>query len=203
LVQGRSIRIAFAGPRTDRYGRLLIHAFVGDDSGPGGRQWVQGEMLKAGMARAYSLDGNSRCVAELIAHEAVASEAATGLWAEAAYAVRSSEDVSALLRLAGPLPVVGGTVLPVSGGRGPVYLNFGEDRRQDFTIMMRGPANRSMAAAGLAAQTLSSRKIRVRGWVERRGGPLIEVHHPAAIEVLRASDDANEAASEPPGAVGR
>ena len=190
LVQGRSVRVAFAGRRTDRYGRLLVHAFVADPEGGAERRWVQGEMLRTGMARAYGLDGNALCLAELIAHEAIARDAAAGLWAEAAYAVRAAEDVRTLLRLAGTFQVVEGTVVRVSDVRGTIYVNFGEDWRQDFTVVMRGQARRTMAATGLAPDSLSGRKVRVRGWVERRGGPLIEVHHTATIEVLTAEETA-------------
>lgn len=181
LVAARNVRIAFAGRRTDRYGRLLAHVFTGADDKP---VWVQGEMLKAGLARAYALEGSAQCLAELISQEAVARESATGLWADTTYAVRSADDVNALLRLAGTFQIVEGKVSSVSDMRGTAYVNFGEDWRQDFTIIVRLPARRAKTELALPVGELNGRSVRVRGWIERRGGPMIEVHQAAAIEVL-------------------
>ena len=188
LVAGRSVRLAFAGRRSDRYGRLLAHVFVARSNGETERVWVQGEMLRQGHARAYSLEGSAHCLAELIGHEAVAREAAAGMWAEAAYAVRAADDVRTLLRLAGTFQIVEGRVLRVSEVRGTTYLNFGEDQRQDFTVSVRAPARRTMTASVLTPEQLAGRQIRVRGWIERRGGPLVDLHHPDALEVLSAAE---------------
>ena len=181
IVAARSVRLAFAGRRTDRYGRLLAHVFVkrGD-----AQVWAQGEILKRGYARAYALEGSVSCLAELIAHEAVAREQAQGLWSDSAYTVRGAEDVATLLRLAGTYQIVEGKVVDVAELRGLTYINFGEDRRQDFTVVMRSSARRLMGEGAWQAEELKGQRIRVRGWIERRGGPLIDVPHPAAIEVL-------------------
>ena len=181
LVQGRSIELGFAERRSDRYGRLLAHVFVRDG---GEQKWVQGEMLRRGLARAYGLEGSTACLAELIAHERVARETATGLWAEAAYVVRGAEDVDTLMMLRGTFQVVEGKVRAVSDVRGTTYINFGEDFRQDFTVMLQTRARRTLVTAGLDTKALDQRRIRVRGWIERRGGPLIAIHHASEIEVL-------------------
>ncbi len=193
LAGGRGINVAFAGRRQDRYGRTLGHAFLSGTDGV----WLQGEMLKRGLARAYALDGSTACLAELIAHEAMAREAATGLWAEPVYSVRSADDTRALLRLAGTYQIVEGRVLGVSEVRGSIFINFGEDWRQDFTAVLRAGPRKQAKSDGtpLAASELSGRRIRVRGWVERRGGPLIELPHAAGIEILAAAVDDGTAAT--------
>ncbi len=188
LVAGRSVRLAFAGRRIDRYGRLLAHVFVGGDDN---RVWVQGEMLKRGLARAYGLEGNTQCLAELIAHEALARGQAVGLWAETLYAVRSADDTAALLRLAGTFQIVEGQVVGVSSVRGRTYINFAHDWRQDFTVVIRAAGKRSSGAAGALPDALQGRSIRVRGWIERRGGPMMAINHPAEIQLL-GTDEAAE-----------
>lgn len=194
IAAGRTVRLAFAGRRTDRYARLLAHVFTGADAD---RVWVQGEMLKKGLARAYALDGNTACLAELIAHEAIAREQAAGLWAETIYTVRSADDVTSLLRLAGTYQVIEGKVANAAEVRGTVYVNFGEDRRQDFTIVVRAQARRAMATAAMKPEDLAGRRVRVRGWIERRGGPMIELPHPDAIELLApGAGDADPAAPQ-------
>ncbi len=181
MAAGRTVRLAFAGRRTDRYARLLAHVFTGADSD---RIWLQGELLKRGLARAYALDGSTACLAELIAHETVAREQAVGLWAETIYAVRPADDVSTLLRLAGTYQIIEGKVSNAAEVRGTTYVNFGEDRRQDFTIVVHAQARRAMAGAAFKPGDLNGRRVRVRGWIERRGGPMIELAHPDVIELL-------------------
>jgi hypothetical protein len=46
---------------------------------------------------------------------------------------------------------------------------------------------RKFTAAGLAPKSLAGRQIRVRGWIEERGGPWIEAMYPEQIE-LAAGD---------------
>jgi endonuclease YncB( thermonuclease family) len=88
LVLGRSVSLATSGREADRYGRKLAHLFIERD---GERVWVQGELLTGGHARVYGLPGSYACMRELLAHERVARDAVTGLWANAAYAVRASK----------------------------------------------------------------------------------------------------------------
>jgi hypothetical protein len=43
---------------------------------------------------------------------------------------------------------------------------------------------RAFEAAGMALKSFENRRIRVRGWVEARGGPRIEVLRAGQIELL-------------------
>ena len=186
LVLGRSVTLASAGRRTDRYGRQLAHAFVLRD---GDETWVQGHLLAHGHARAYGLPGSLACMAELLAHERVAREASVGLWSNAAYAVRSATRTRELMRFRNTYQVVAGRVAKVATVKGRVYLNFGSDWREDFTAGLATAALREYQQwiAGLAA--LEGKRVRIRGWIERRNGPYVEIHHPAQVEVLEDADE--------------
>ena len=50
--------------------------------------------------------------------------------------------------------------------------------------MIEAPALRLFAEAGLDPLVLEGALVRVRGWVDDRDGPRIEVTHPEQIEVL-------------------
>jgi hypothetical protein len=54
---------------------------------------------------------------------------------------------------------------------------------RDFTVTVLKRNERTFAAAGLPLQELARRRVRVRGVVEERGGPWIEVVRPEQIEV--------------------
>jgi hypothetical protein len=43
---------------------------------------------------------------------------------------------------------------------------------------------RIFAAAGREPKKLEGRRIRVRGWIEERGGPWIEASRPEQIEIV-------------------
>lgn len=177
LLLGRSVELAFAGRRTDRYGRLLAHVFVRTDKE---RVWVQGHMLSTGHARAYNLPDSAACMVELLAHERLAREARKGLWDHAAYQIRSADRTRELLRWRSSFQIVEGRVARVDSVRGQIFLNFGDDWREDFTASVR----RRIPAAGLDYKALEGQRVRVRGWIERRAGPAIDIRHPSQIEIV-------------------
>ena len=181
LVLGRTIELAFAGRRSDRYGRRLAQVFVDRD---GERVWVQGYLLSHGHARAYALAGNTACLKELIAHEAVARESGQGLWASGAYKLRRATRTRELLERRNSFEIVDGRVALVAEKGKWVYLNFGADWRSDFSVAVPSRIKRSSPEAGAWLEALAGKRVRVRGWIERRNGPLIEVADLDQIEIL-------------------
>ena len=49
LTLGKRVRLSYGGLEADRYGRALAHLYTDDGL------WIQGEMLRLGLARVYSL----------------------------------------------------------------------------------------------------------------------------------------------------
>ncbi len=174
LCRGRDATLAYFGRKIDRHGRLLAHLSCAGS-------WVQGTLLGRGLARVYTFADNRARAAEMLALEAGARAARRGIWALPFYAVRDAADP----RLpTGTFELVAGTVRAAAVVRGRAYLNFGADRRTDFTITV---APRDLAAFGGAAAIAAyeGKRVRVRGWVVRRGGPEIVATHPEQIEVLK------------------
>jgi len=177
LVLNRRIAMAFGETRMDRHGRHLAH-LVRDDG-----LWVQGEMLKLGMARVYTFPDNRKLAAEMYAAERAARGKGNGIWHHPFYIPRPA-DPSGLMRELGTFQLVEGRVLDAARVKGRVYLNFGANWRDDFTASLSLKAARAYATAGTEATHLQGRRIRVRGWLRKRNGPMIEVTHPEQIEVL-------------------
>jgi micrococcal nuclease len=192
LVLGRSIELAYIGRRTDRYGRLLAHAFVTPPPPPDqqwtssepNRIWVQAHLLGLGHARTYTLPSSTGCAAQMLAHEALARDAGSGLWTHAAYQVRDASKPRDLARWRSTFQIVEGTVVRVVQSRGATLLTFGNDGTGDFVVVLKAGERRDMPAALAAVNELAGQRIRVRGWIERRTGPAIEIHHPSQIEVV-------------------
>ena len=118
---------SFGGRRVDRHGRMLAH--LHDDAG----QWIQGEMLRQGMARVYSFADNRAWVAEMLALERAARAARRGIWSHPYYRVLKASETPKFI---GGFQLVEGRVLDASVIKGRVYLNFGTDWRTDFTVSM-------------------------------------------------------------------
>lgn len=198
LVQGRRIELRYGGRRSDRYGRHLAQVFVLEGQT---RTWVQGQLLEAGHARAYALPGNDACLKDLIGKEHQARQNARELWSNSVYFVRNGEQIRELLALRGRFVLVEGRVWSVAERGGRVYLNFGRDWRRDFTASAPPRLVRRNAEAAKLLRSLEERTVRVRGWLERRNGPFIEIASLDDIEVLdepAGSNKADAAADRPP-----
>ncbi|MEM7168686.1 MAG: thermonuclease family protein [Pseudomonadota bacterium] len=176
LVLGRQVTYAFGGSQEDRHGRLLGHLFLDDGA------WVQGEMLRAGLARVYSFADNRALAADMLALETAARDDRRGIWALAFYQVR--DPIEAARHING-FELVAGRVLDAAVVRGRAYLNFGTNWRDDFTISLAPAVTKRFEDEGIdIIGTYRNKKVRVRGWLESFNGPMIEATHSEQIEIL-------------------
>jgi hypothetical protein len=141
-------------------------------------------MLEAGLARVYSFPDNRFCLGELYAAEAKARADGRGLWAHPFYQLRRADRPADLLKLVDHYELVEGRVLTADRAGARVYLNFGRHWKSDFTIVIDRLGQKLFRGAKIDPQIYEGKLIRVRGWIENRDGPRIEVTHPEQIEVL-------------------
>jgi endonuclease YncB( thermonuclease family) len=184
---GKEVRLRLGARERDRYGRLLTHVFVGEGDEP---LWVQEALIRDGLAMVYSFADNRDCVRELQRSERAAREAEAGLWEQGVFRVRDAADLDSLDGLLYSFQIVEGRVEDVAESRGRIYLNFGEDWRTDFTATVAPSDRDSFGGSGIRLPDLEGRAIRVRGWLERRNGPMIDVTHPEQIELVGVGDSA-------------
>ena len=187
LVDGRSVALAFAGPRADRYGRVLAHLFVEQASE---QVWVQGRLVETGHARAYSLAGSDACIGALLARERGARNTGLGLWSHAAYQVRPADRPTELARYRHTFQVVRGRVERGRGTRGLAILELasgeraaaaeGTSQRGAFRVVWRWAVGRSAALD--QPDLWRGRNVVIRGWIEARGGPEIEIMAAGQLE---------------------
>jgi endonuclease YncB( thermonuclease family) len=181
IAAGKPVRLFYGGRRRDRHGRALAHVFV---TGEGGRLWVQGRLAETGRALVYSFADNRACVAELLAREAAARASRAGLWGEGVFAVTDGLDLEALVAADHRFHIVEGTVHAAAEARGRVYLNFEADWRRDFTVSVARRDRRAFEKQGVDLLALAGRRVRVRGWIVRRNGPMIEADHAEQVEMV-------------------
>ena len=181
LVAGRPVALRGATPERDRHGRLVAHVYVLSDPP---ERWVQAEMVAAGDALVSARVGDRPCAAELHRQERAARDAKLGVWSDPYYVMRQADDPAAVLRGRGRFAIVEGHVLSVRESGGTIYVNFGRRWSEDFTVTIAKRSERVFTAAGLEPKRLAGRRVRVRGWIEERGGPWIEATRPEQIELV-------------------
>lgn len=201
---GRTVKLRATDEAADRYGRLHAHVFHADvfhlhafsagavaqphDFVNGKRAsrdlegWVQQAILAQGLARVSARAGGPGCAARLWGVEDKARLAEAGLWDDPIHQVQRADDPAAVLRLRGRLAVVEGQVLSVRESGATVYVNFGRRWSEDFTVTTARRNLGRLGRAGLDLKSLPRQRVRVRGWVEERGGPWIELLHPEQIQ---------------------
>lgn len=181
LAAGTAVTLKRLGAEADRYGRLHAHVFI---DGDGTERWLQADLVARGLARVSSRVGDRGCAKLLLANENSARAARLGLWAEPVYVIGKAEDPAGVLESRGRFALVEGKVVSVRESGGTIYVNFGRRWSEDFTVTIAKRNERAFAAAGLMPKSLSGRRVRIRGWIEERGGPWVEAARPEQIEVL-------------------
>jgi endonuclease YncB( thermonuclease family) len=181
LVLGQAVTLAYGGRPVDRHGRMLAHLYRDPRPGEDESTWVQGRMLKAGMARVYTFADNRDLAAAMYAREDSARQARRGIWAHPFYQVRGTNELDALIDT---FQVVQARVRDVAEVDGRVYLNFGADWRTDFTVTLAPRTARLFSDEGVDVRTYEGARVQARGWLERYNGPLIEATHPEQIRIM-------------------
>lgn len=178
IITGREVTLSGDSDSPDRYGRqpAFVHLAGGDTP-------VQSMLLAQGEALVSADVANRDCSATLLAAEAEARRAKRGIWADPA-AIKNAESPGDILAGIGRFTLVEGRVVSVRQAGATTYLNFGRNWTRDFAVTISRRAAAAHAAAGIGLKSLENRRIRVRGWVEARGGPRIEVLHVGQIEML-------------------
>ena len=182
IVDDQPLRLEWLGQENDRYGSLVGFAYL-----PEARQSLQEALLLQGHALVSGRIGDKVCADSLFAAERAARTARRGLWAVGAdpnFAPLSAENLAGLESARGHFALVEGKVLSVRESGAIVYMNFGRRWTRDFTVTVLKRQQRHFTAAGIDVKQLEGRRIRVRGWVERRGGPLIDATAPEQIELI-------------------
>ena len=181
LIEGRRVQLYYGGERRDRFGRAVAQIYTLDGAS-NSDLWVQGEMIRLGLARVYSWRGELADMAALYRLERQARERTRGIWGDDFYAVRRP-DPDPLAQYVDTAQIVEGIVTSTADVRGRIYLNFGADYKTDFTIAIAKKNAKHFAAINPLG--LIGARVRVRGWIEMINGPMIWLDHPGRLEVLR------------------
>src|SRR3954464_8324615 len=178
ILAGRDVTLTGEDDAPDRYGRQTAFPLV-----TGQERAAQGMLLAQGEAFAAADIQNKDCAAALFAAEAAGREAKKGIWATPS-ATKNAESVGDIAAGNGRFMLVEGRVLSVRQAGATTYLNFGRNWTRDFAVTISRRMLPSLEAAGMAPKSLENRRIRVRGFIETRTGPRIELLRVGQLELL-------------------
>jgi endonuclease YncB( thermonuclease family) len=178
IVAGRDVTLRGEDDTPDRYGRQPAFVFFEGSEDP-----VQARLVAEGEALVSGTVTDKECASVLGAAETAAREAKKGTWADPA-AIKNAESSGDILAGIGRFTVVEGRVLSVRQAGATTYLNFGRNWTRGFAVTISRRMIAAFEAAGIGLKSLENRRIRVRGWVEARQGPRIEVLRVGQIEMV-------------------
>jgi endonuclease YncB( thermonuclease family) len=178
IIAGQQLKLAGPDDAPDRYGRQTAFAYLASSEIS-----VQAQLLAQGDALVSTTVTDKDCAASLMAAETEARQAKRGTWADSS-AIKNAESPGDILAGIGRFTLVEGKVLSVRQAGAVTYRNFGRNWTRDFAVTISRRMVGGFEASGIVLKSLENRRIRVRGWVEARGGPRIDVLRVGQIEVV-------------------
>ncbi len=181
---GHEILFRPLGGRRDRWGRTPALVFASAGPNDAATLAVGLALLDAGLARFDPHVDLPACRASLLNAEASARAAELGVWSDPYYAVISAADRESFAEKAGTSVIVEGRVTRVDVGGPRATLQFGPRRNWDFSVAILPRNIKKFDAAGLKLAEFAGQVLRVRGLLDMRFGPQIEISGPDEIEVI-------------------
>ncbi len=178
ILAGRDVSLRGEDDTPDRYGRQTAFVYLVPS-----QTLVEAMLLSQGHALVLPDIADRDCASTLLAAEAEARTGKRGTW-DSSTAIKNAESPDDILASVGRFVVVEGRVLSVRQAGPTTYLNFGRNWTRDFAATISRRVLPAFASAGIAPKSLENRRIRVRGWVEVRHGPRIDIVQVGQIEMV-------------------
>jgi endonuclease YncB( thermonuclease family) len=185
---GATVTFRPLATQPDRWRRIPALVYAATPGGEGS-SLVAATLVGSGLARYRPDPAAANCLHPLRAIEDAARAARLGLWADPYYAVLSSTDHDGFTERAGSVVLAEGVLREVRAGGFRTLLLF-EPRsrgRQTLAVTVLQRKVASFEAAGLGFRALIGRRLRVRGLLETRFGPHIEIESPEDLDLLPPS----------------
>jgi len=188
-LQGQIIFTPLA-QQPDRWGRVPAFVFF-DSSTPGNRPLSAAQFVLAGDYGRFLPEPEAHpCPADFLAAESAARTAKLGVWRDPYYAVIAATDRSAFTEKAATNVVVESKLVAVDRGTTRTYLEFAPRSERSFSVTIVQRYVKIFHQAGFDFHALIGRTLRVRGLLDLRFGPQIEISSSDEIELIQNVEEA-------------
>jgi hypothetical protein len=156
-------------------------------------------LLEQGFARVVPDQHKISCDKQMMQIEGMARTAGRGLWSDPYYAVIEATDSTAFAERAGSFILAKGRLTAVRETSTRMMLIFGANRSSSLAVTILQRNVKIFEVAGLHFHDLIGQTLRVRGMLDTRFGPEIELTHPTEIELIAqgGGNTASPAAKDP------
>ena len=183
FVGGRITYLPLA-PRPDRWGRSPAFIYFVPPL-PGAEQTSAAIFLLAhGYARFMPAPEAHPCRSAFLAAEARARMAKLGLWRDPYYAVLAATNRAAFAERAATNVIVEGRLVDVTSNAYRMTLDFAPRRERAFTVTILQRNVAIFDRSGLDFRALIGSTLRVRGLLDLRFGPHIEISSADDVELI-------------------
>lgn len=162
--------------RMNRMGHSLAHLVRQSDGA-----WVQGALLRLGLAMVQIDVGNPEMAGQMLALEAAARDEKSGIWESLIHVLSPDETTEHI----GQFVIVEGMVESVALKNNRLYFNFGKNWKDDFTVTVAPQNKRFFNGTGINPLNWSKETVRVRGVLSELNGPNMEIDHPGTLEIIK------------------
>ncbi len=162
--------------RVNRMGHKIAHLVRIDNN-----VWTQGLLLSLGVARVRTTQYNPEMAAQMLSLENQARINKSGLWNMDEHKILTPEQAQDHI---GSYQIIEGKVQNASLRKNKLYLNFGNNWRDDFTVAISAFNLKKFIRKKIDPKSWNGKLIRVRGWIRSYNGAYIEIDHPERFEAL-------------------
>lgn len=183
-VAGKPMTVRLTSDKPDRWGRLPAMVFLDGDPSPGGLAHLA---VALGLGRYLSEPAAHACRDALLAAEAAARSTRLGLWHDPYYGVLAVDDRDAFTERSATTVVAEGRLWRVDAGSFRTKLRFvapGDNKRGLLVAVVLPKIVKRFEEGGVHFEALIGRTVRLRGLLDLRFGPQIELVGPDALELL-------------------
>lgn len=164
--------------RADRFGHILGHIVL--ENG----EWAQEALVSSGLAWVTGSAKSRDLVFPLYKHEDLARSQSLGLWAYPELALKDNTTIHN--NTYNSFQVYQGKIVNISMRGKYVYFNFGENPQEDFTVSFNKetmePFKLRNGTRKYNPSEFIGMNIRIRGWVEENGGPMMTLEFQEQLE---------------------
>ncbi len=191
MVLGKAVQVQMGARVYDPYERVLGHVFLRNGSR---NAWVNGGLVRGGFAHVYTFPDNRVYGPELLKLEAQARAEGLGLWVLPQWQLRSAATCCTEADI-GRFVLVRGTVKALAKVGNRTFLNFGDDWRTDFSVVIDDKQQRFFRPAKVKGEKASKKsafsfndylgkEVVVRGFAQPVNGVLVRVTHPEQMQIV-------------------